>query len=326
MLKIVRILFFSFLVASCYYHGPYTSDAWNLTERQLDSISFYTTHHYSQNFNFIVRRDSLPLISQHPSEYLSGLSVDTFSVFLGDRLVVADVTTMPLDTIDSVWVKVARDQETIGWIHENQMLPGVSPDTPISQFIDFFSDTHLLIGLAILVFGGAVFVIRKMLRLGAKIVYLNDIHSFYPAFLCLLVATSATLYSSIQLFAPESWRHYYYHPTLNPFSVPFHLSVFLFSVWSLIIVGIAAVDDIRRQLNTGEAFFYYLGLAGVSSVSYIVFSVSTLYYIGYVLWIVYVAVFVRWYMRHLHRDFICGNCGSCIQTKGKCPYCGAINE
>ena len=236
-LRSLLVLCVAGLLVSCYHQGPYTSDAWNLTDQQIDSISFYTTHHYTQNFNFIVRSDSLQLIAQHPTEYVNGLQVDTFCIYNGDRIVVADITKMPTDTIDSVWVKVARDQQTIGWIHENLMLTGVSPDAPISQFIDFFSNTHLLIFLAILVLVFAVFVFRRLMRLGAKIVHFNDINSFYPTLLCLLVASSAVLYSSIQLFAPESWRHYYYHPTLNPFSVPFHLGLFLASVWMMVIAG-----------------------------------------------------------------------------------------
>lgn len=55
----------SFSVA-CYNRGPITPDAWNLTEEQLDSISFYTTHHYTQNYNFVVTGDSLVVIAQEP--------------------------------------------------------------------------------------------------------------------------------------------------------------------------------------------------------------------------------------------------------------------
>lgn len=316
----------SLLLCSCFYHGPYTSDAWNLTERQIDSISFYTTHHYTQNFNFIIRADSLQLIAQHPTEFVNGLQVDSFVIHKGDRVVVADITTMPTDTVDSIWVRVARDQATIGWIHENVMLNGVSPDTPISQFIDFFSNTHLLIFMCILVLVFMVFVFRRLMRLGAKMVHFNDINSFYPTFLCLMVATSAVLYSSIQLFAPESWRHYYYHPTLNPFSVPVHLGLFLMSVWVLIIVGIAAVDDVRRHLNVGDAFFYYLGLAGVCGFVYVVFSVSTLYYVGYPLYVCYVAVSVWIYIQKTRINFQCGRCGHHLHSKGVCPYCGTLNE
>ncbi|MBQ8157740.1 MAG: zinc ribbon domain-containing protein [Prevotella sp.] len=326
MLKVISYLFAIIMLSSCYYQGPYTSDAWDLTQRQLDSISFYTTHHYTQNFNFIVRSDSLQLISQHPTEYVNGLAVDTFSVHHGERLVVADITVMPTDTIDSVWVRVARDEHTLGWIHENQMLPGVSPDEPISEFIDFFSNSHLLIFMTIVILMIAVYLLRKLLRLGAKIVHFNDIDSFYPTLLCLMVASSAVLYSSIQMFAPESWRHYYYHPTLNPFVVPFHISIFLISVWTLVLVGIASLDDIRRHLSSGDVVFYCLGLASICAVNYVVFSLSTLYYIGYPLYVAYVYVSFRSYFRRTRINYLCGSCGFQLHKKGRCPKCGAMNE
>ncbi len=325
MRKIVSFLLLLFVSTSCYYQTPETSDAWNLTEQQIDSISFYTTHHYSQNFNFQVSADSLELISQHPSEFLSGLSVDTFFVYEGNRLVVADITTMPTDP-DSVWVQVARDQQTMGWVHEKRLLQCVTPDTPISLFIDFFSDTHLLIAMAILVLGAVVFLFRRLMKLGAKMVYLNDVPSFFPMLLCLLVAGSAVLYSSIQLFAPDSWRHYYYHPTLNPFAVPFHLSVFLVSVWLLVLVSIATIDDLRYRLHKGELFFYLLSLAGCCAVVYVVFSVSTLYYLGYPLYIAYVFFSLRWYLGHRKAQYVCGNCGMPLPAKGRCPHCGTRNE
>lgn len=131
MQKVVSILFSLMLFVSCYNQGPQTSDAWDLTEQQLDSISFYTTHHYTQNFNFVVRADSLVLISQQPSEWLSHQSVDSIAVRKGDCLVVAEIMKMPADSIDSVWVRVARYQQTIGWVHEHDLLSGVSPDNSI---------------------------------------------------------------------------------------------------------------------------------------------------------------------------------------------------
>ena len=325
MRRIINILCV-LLLASCYSQEQQTSDAWNLTDQQLDSISFYTTHHYTQNFNFLVKADSLCLVSQHPTEVVNGLPVDTLLLYRGDRIVVADITKMQADSVDSVWVKVARDLQTIGWLHEHDLLPATSPDTPISQFIDFFSNTHLLIFLAILVLVCAAFAIRRLMRLGARMVHFNDIPSFYPTLLCLFVATTAVFYGTIQLFAPDSWRHYYYHPTLNPFSVPFHLSLFLLSVWAMLLVAIATVDDIRRQLPAGEALFYYLGLAGVCAVCYVVFSVSTLYYIGYPLLVAYY-VFALWqYFGHNRPRYLCGNCGQKLRTKGVCPRCGAVNQ
>lgn len=59
----------------------------------------------------------------------------------------------------------------------------------------------------------------RLNRHDAYIVHFNDIDSFYPTLLCLLVASSATLYASIQMFGAETWRHFYYHPSLNPFAL-----------------------------------------------------------------------------------------------------------
>lgn len=314
------------MLNSCYHQNPETSDAWIVTEEQMDSISFYTTHHYTQNYNFMVTADSLRLIVQQPSELLSEMLVDTIVVYHDDRLVVADIMTLPSDTVDSVWVQVARDQMTIGWIREKEMLPGVAPDNPISQFIDFFSDTHLLLMLAFWAVVAAIYTIWALTRRNAKIVHFNDIPSFYPTLLALFVAASAVFYSTIQLAAPDSWRHYYYHPTLNPFAAPLHLSVFIVSVWGLLLISLAAVDDIRRHLSLGETILYGLGLMGVCAINYVVFSISTLYYIGYPLLILYAYLAIRQYVHKSRAAYFCGRCGEKLYHKGVCPHCGAINE
>jgi hypothetical protein len=288
----------------CYNQGPITPDAWNLTEQQLDSISFYTTHHYTQGYNFVVSKDSLVILEQQnemmpvpdilTAEIMAGdetmpmLSlVDSLTLRRHERLVVADICTVPTDSVDSVWVKVARDQLTQGWLRESDLLKAVSPDDSISQFIDFFSDAHLLIFLGFCVIVGGAYGLRCLMRKGAKIVHFNDIPSFYPTLLCLLVASSAVLYSSIQLFSPESWRHFYYHPSLNPYALPWHLGLFVTSVWAIVIVGIATIDDVRHHLPFGQAILYLGGLAAVCAVDYVIFSVTTLYYIGYPLLIAY---------------------------------------
>jgi len=306
MRRIVSLLASMLILTGCYNQGPITPDAWNLTERQLDSISFYTTHHYTQGYNFLITSDSLVILEQQPemmpvpdmlaSEMTVGdqtmpmLSmVDSLTLRRHQRLVVADITTVPTDSIDSVWVKVARDQHTQGWVRESRLLAAVSPDDPISQFIDFFSDLHLLVFLAFCVVVGGAYGLRRLMRKGAKIVHFNDIPSFYPTLLCLLVASSAVLYSSIQIFAPEMWRHFYYHPSLNPYALPWHLGLFVTAVWALLIVAIATVDDVRHHLPLGEAVLYLGGLAAVCAVCYVVFSLATLYYIGYPLLVAYFA-------------------------------------
>lgn len=300
MRRLVSLLFLALLLCGCYNRGPITPDAWDLTRQQLDSISFYTTHHYTQNFNFVVTGDSLVVVAQQPEDMAvpDVVSVeiqtesgeyhkDSITLLRNERIVVADIKTVPSDTIDSVWVKVARDQLTFGWVHESELLSKVSPDDPISQFIDFFSDAHLLIFLAFCVVVVAAYGIRRLLRRGAKIVHFNDIPSFYPTALCLLVASSAVLYSSIQLFGAETWRHFYYHPSLNPFALPFWLGVFVTSVWAIVIVAIATVDDVTRQLPLGASILYLSGLGAICAVCYVVFSITTLYYVGYPLLIAY---------------------------------------
>ena len=147
------------LLLGCYNHGQRTPDAWDLTKQQLDSISFSTTHHYTQNYNFVVTTGSLPLADNLPD-----MAFDTMFVVRGERIVVAEIQTVPTDSIDSVWVKVARDQVTQGWIRESELLKGVSPDDPISQFIDIFSNTHLLIFLALCVVVLGFYAMRRLLR------------------------------------------------------------------------------------------------------------------------------------------------------------------
>lgn len=300
MRRLVSLLFISLLLCGCYNRGPITPDAWDLTAQQLDSISFYTTHHYTQNYNFVVTGDSLVVVAQQPNDMSvpdvvsielesigEEMKKDSITIRRNEHVVVADIKTVPSDSIDSVWVKVARDQLTFGWIHENELLSKVSPDDPISQFIDAFSNTHLLVFLAFCILTGAAYGLRRLMRKGCKIVHFDDIPSFYPTALCLLIASSAVLYSSIQLFGPETWRHFYYHPSLNPFALPFWLGVFISSVWAIIILGLATIDDVYHSLPLADAILYLIGLGAICAVVYVVFSITTLYYIGYPLLIAY---------------------------------------
>lgn len=286
--QVISLLCFSLLLASCYNHGQRTPDAWDLTKQQIDSISFSTTHHYSQNYNFVVNASQLPL-----ADALPDMAFDTLYVVRGERIVVADIETVPTDTIDSVWVKVARDQITQGWIRECELLEGVSPDDPISQFIDLFTNNHLLLFMGLCVVAASLYAMRRLLRHNAYIVHFHDIDSPYPTLLCILIAFSATLYASIQMFGAESWRHFYYHPSLNPFALPLHLGLFVTSVWAIIIVAIATVDDVTKHLSLGESILYLGGLAAICAVDYVIFSITTLYYIGYPLLIAYYVFALR---------------------------------
>lgn len=330
LLVITVLLAVSTMLCGCYHKKqPYATAAVDTTEvgkEQHDSLVFAQTHHYSQNFNFIIKADSLVLVKEQPEEYVSGLPTDTLLLTRGQRVAVADIRIMPSDPVDSVWVQLARDQYTFGWIREANMLPAVVPDDPISKFISTFSDTHLLISLIIISVISVAYMLRNLFRRKAKIVIFNDINSFYPTLLTLTVATSATFYASMQLFAASTWHNFYFHPTLNPFSVTPLLAIFLASVWSMLIISIAALDEVRRLLPFGDAILYLCGLCGICAICYIIFSITTLYYIGYILWTAYIFFALFRYWRYSRCSFLCGNCGAQLHRKGRCPYCGTWND
>lgn len=289
-----------FSLSGCYHrHSGKMQHAASVVynNRQWDSISFASSHHYTYKYNFVVFSDSLMLIRQQPEEYVSGLRIDSFAVRKHCLLVVSDIRIIPQDKKDSVWVQLATEDNDFGWVHETNLLPRVVPDDPISQFILIFSNVHLLIFLIVIVLISAAYLVRKIFNSNAKIVHFNDIDSPYPMALVLMVSVSATFYATIQLFMPEMWRHFYYHPTLNPFAVPRVLGFFLASVWAILILGLACIDEVKHRLGMADAILYLGGLLGVCAVDYIIFSISTLYYIGYVLLVAYFWFSVRCYLR-----------------------------
>ena len=107
----------SLLLAGCYYSHPRHTDHWTgQREAAVDSEYFVQTHFYWTGYNFEAV-DSLRLATQPPltlgGNYEFGLA-DSVTVYHRDPLVVARVLFGPGDTVDSVWVKVARDQWTQG--------------------------------------------------------------------------------------------------------------------------------------------------------------------------------------------------------------------
>lgn len=296
----VMLLGILLMLSSCYHrHNSHQQHAAMVeySDRQLDSISFSTTHHYTNKYNFLVFKDSLELMRQQPEEYISDLKVDTFAVEKNHLLVVTDIRMVPQDSIDSVWVQLATENNDFGWVRESKLLRRVVPDDPISEFIMTFSNVHLLIFLVVIVVIAMAYLVRKVFHSNGKIVHFNDIDSPYPVTLVLLVSISAAFYGWIQSFEPEMWRHFYFHPSLNPFAVPHLLGVFLALVWAVLIVALACVDEVYHRLTFGEGLLYLGGLAGVCALDYIIFSVLSLYYIGYVLLIAYIYFAIKAYRR-----------------------------
>lgn len=322
---VVGIMIFAFTscLVSCYHSQPKANHT--SYHNISDTVCFEQTHHYSLNYNFIVKKDSLVLLRQQPEELLNNMMTDSVTVYRYDHIVVADIRIIPSYHADSVWIQVARDQQTFGWTRESSLLKATVPSDPISQFISIFSDSHLLVFLIIISIISAAYLMRTLLKRNARIVHFNDIGSFYPTLLALIVATSATLYSSIQNFEADMWRHFYFNPTLNPLDVPFVLAVFLSSVWAMLVIALAVADSVRRMLQPTEALLYLSGLAGVCALNYIIFSITTLYYIGYPLLVAYAYYAIKRYFCHTRCRYICGNCGARLKKKGICQQCGAMN-
>ena len=314
------------MAAACYYPTPPPDDGWTVGDGSLDTTAFVRHHHYGPNFNFKVTADTLSLAPCRPGTARLDSWADTAVVRRGDKIVVADIALVPSDTTDSVWLKLARDQTTMGWTSERRLAEAAVPDDPISQFIHTFSGSRTRLALCIVGLMAAFFLVQAARRRHLHVVHFNDIDSFYPTLLCLTVSGAATLYGSLQHFVPETWVEFYYHPTLNPFGLPLVMSVFVVSVWLMGITALAVLDDVRRRLDWADIPAYVAGLAGVCMVLYLFFSLSTPYYVGYPCLVAYWAFAIRSYARRRTPRYVCGHCGAPLPRLGRCPHCGALNQ
>lgn len=253
---------------------------------------------------------------------------DTYlSLYKGAQVVVAEFAIHAEDSVDSVWVKVAHTQKTQGWLRQSELMASFVPVDVLSQFIYVFSHTHVPYFIVIVALFIAAYLFRTFRKKQIRLVYFNDIDSIYPLLLCLLMAISATLYESVQLFTPNTWQQYFYAPTLSPFKVPFLLSAFLISLWLIILVALAAFDDVFGQLSSpSEAFFYMLGLLTACIFCYFFFIATTRYYVGYLFLGMALLLFVRRARRVRIYRYRCGHCRGKLKAKGICPHCGAVNK
>jgi hypothetical protein len=308
------------ICASCHYPAP-NLKVKGMRQFTKDSLSYLYTCHYTWNTNFELSADSLRLVCLPIED-------DSVTLHKGDRVVVADFTTRHTgDSASTLWVKLAHSQETQGWIRSKDVVRYFVPTDSISQFIHFFSNTHVVYFVIILILFIGVYLIRLIRRKRISLVFFRDIDSLYPLFLCLLMACSATIYETMQKFVPDTWQHFYFNPTLSPFHVPVILAVFLLSLWLFILISVAVLDDIFRQLSASSAFFYLLGLLASCVFCYLFFIFATSIYVGYLFLLFFFYVFMRRAVLGKRTySYRCGRCGQKLKEKGVCPRCGAINE
>lgn len=281
---------------------------------------------YAVNDNFLLSVDSISLQKREP---FHNMPIDTLSdsivLYYNDPIVVAQIMVIPEDSIDSVWVKVAHDQFSQGWTHQSTFLNSVVPDDPISEFIFLFSQRHLWYFLG-MIFSVCVLVIwRQTKKWNFYMIFVRDVSSFYPTLLTVTLSSSAILYASIQRLIPDTWVLYYYHPTLNPFDLPIILGLFIASIWLLLVLIIATIDEVFSLLPVGEGILYLFSLLGVCVACYLVFSLAMLSWIGYLLYVIFFVAFVWRYFSSFKGHCICGRCGAKMHAKGQCSRCKAIN-
>lgn len=336
-----------------------------LTPEQLDSLEFRLTHHYTVNDNFIVKADSIRLVPRegemndtsfvHKDEMLVVVKIKRNRVAPNDSIELsqadaslkksldeatleADHIPLPEDeqtpenrtdsvTADTVWIKVAGSQFTMGWITESTLLKHTVPNDNISQLIDSLTATRLLWMGALLLMGVlGLYLHRAYNKKQLNVVKINEMDSFYPFLFIMLVALMACLYASIQNFTPEFWQEYYFHPTLNPFLLPLPMALLVIIVWLLLVVFIALVMEVYNNFRVKRGAVYLLEIIGASMFIYLIISWTTQIYIGYLLFIVFV-----WFLWVLYNGYVkcpyqCPQCGAKLKEKGRCSNCGAIIE
>lgn len=335
-----------------------------LTHEQLDSLEFRLTHHYTLNDNFVVKSDSLKLvpredeatdtcvvhkgdilvvvkIKRNYTEQIDSLDMSNADANLmksmkeanreddlPEKNLLLDNDTLATDTVhaDTVWIKVAGSQYNMGWLTESTLLKHTVPNDNISQMLDFLTGTRFLWMGGILLLGVLGLFLHMKYNNRIKIVRLNEMDSFYPFLLFILVAFLACWYASIQKFAPEFWQEYYFHPTLNPFLVPPVMAVLIITVWLILIVIIAILIETYNNFPFLRGAIYLIEIMGAAMFVYLVISWTTFIYIGYFLFVVLVWFLLVLYNGYVKCRYECGNCGQRIKEKGKCPHCGAIVE
>ena len=243
----------------------------NFTPQQVDSLAFRLTHHYSENFNFVVKADSLMLVPR-----LGELMQDTCYIYDDELIAVASISKQN----DTVWVKVAHDQQTMGWISEEELLKNVAPDDPISEMLYTLSSLRGIWMSVLAAIGIFVFLFRRRKQ---QQLQLLKIDSPYPLLFVALTAIMASIYASVQNFVPEYWQEYYFHPSLNPLVLPPIMAALVILVWLLIITLIASCDEAYHKLEPLPALGMMVELIGIGMIVYLVISWATLYYIGYLL-------------------------------------------
>lgn len=265
---------------------------WILTQAQRDSVAFSRCHHYNTGTNFVLKADSLALYS-HPAAW--GVKEDSvpvsFALKQGEDFVVTEIFRPGVKeeaSSDSVWLCLVADGTHLGWIGEKAMLETSSPISPISQFIYTFSDTRASVFAILAALMAIVVCYCKYKRVSLWFVHFRDVSSFYACAFTVAISTASMIYATLQKFLPDVWVAYYFNPSLNPLNHPALISAFLVMVWLSILFLLSVAYDVIYKVPFFSALSYVLSLVCIGCVVYVILSYTVEYYVGYVLYALYV--------------------------------------
>lgn len=283
-----------------------------LTQSQADSLAFRLKHHYTNNFNFLIKADSLLLVPRDDE------MTDTCEVYLGDVIAVAKIKEQD----DTVWVKVARDQITMGWVTEDELLASATPDDGISVIIDRLTGTRVIWMSALLALGLVAMLIYSRRHKWNRIT-ING--SGEALMLMLSILAVALFYTYIQTYYPEFWQEYYFHPTLNPLILPGIMAVLLSLVWAVIILYVAFIISVYHNFYFVPGVKFIFEVTGISMLLYLLVSLTSAlagWYVALALSLIVASASVYVYFRYLRYRYQCPRCGTLLRSKGVCPECG----
>lgn len=299
---------------------------WNWTGQTRDSVYFTQTRHYSVGSNFVVVAPKLELntLPQNSSEISSELCVNK-----GEEIVVAEIRRIETDSADckTFWLKIARDQQTQGWVNESQFTQATIPSDPISQIIYNLRKSAPWCFLLACVLLSLLYYLQHRVPKGESypFVHLQNIDSVWPVLLVQLNALIGLWYNMLVTYSPAVWDSYYHSPNLTPFQWPFVVALWLIMLWLLPILYIASLDDAAHQMNPAQTLKYSLSLIGVGVGVTILFAWLPSVWLAWALLLVYCWWGWKRWKKRIRYKYVCGGCGRRLQHLGECPRCGKNN-
>ena len=141
---------------------------------------------------------------------------------------------------------------------------------------------------------------------------------------------SQVVFSLASFVSPLVFTYYVAHPmSFAPEGLPwislYYLFGFILVAMLLVVLIIATLDEVFSLLPVPEAMLYLFSLSGVCVACYMIFSLSVLGWVGYVLYGFLAVVFVWRYLRCFSAHCVCGKCGARMHSKGRCTRCKTVN-